>query len=127
MSDCDANVVVGMRETEVSSVFVGPMDERGRITEIVDKIRCLADLRRQGQRKESTMNGALYLMRWSHFASVGSRYTDRERTYGYPMDRFHSIEIDEPVDLEWARYLVSSGLVDVSEWRVDALMSRAIE
>jgi len=62
------------------------------------------------------MNGALYLMRWDYYKRVGLRYADRERTYGYPMDRFHSIEIDEPVDLDIAQFFVEWGRVDLSHW-----------
>src|SRR5687768_6268908 len=34
----DANLVVGMRTTEVNSVFVGPLTEDGRITTIIDQM-----------------------------------------------------------------------------------------
>lgn len=116
MADRNANVVVGMRETEVASVFVGPMDASGRITPIIDQMSELRGLRRQDQQQEYTMNGALYLMRWEFFRQTGARYVDRDRTYGYAMDRFHSIEIDEPVDLEWARFLAAEGHVTPSDW-----------
>lgn len=116
MAERDANVVVGMRPTEVASVFVGPMDDEGRITRIIDQMAGLAGLRRQDQRQEYTMNGALYLMRWDYYRRVGQRYADRERTYGFAMDRFHSIEIDEPVDLDIARAFVASGRVDLRRW-----------
>jgi CMP-N,N'-diacetyllegionaminic acid synthase len=116
MARTGANVVVGMREVEVASVFTGPMDDEGRITRIIDQMASLTGLRRQDQRQEYTMNGALYLMRWGYFREVGARYRDRDRTHGYPMDRFHSIEIDEPVDLEWARFLATTGRVNLQDW-----------
>ncbi len=111
-----ANVVVGVRETEVASVFVGPMDDDGRITTIVDQMQRLSGLRRQDQRQEYTMNGALYLMRWDYYTRVGQRYADREHSYGVAMDRVHSIEIDEPVDLQWAQFLAATGQVNLAEW-----------
>lgn len=40
---------------------------------------------------------------------------DPENTYGYVMDSFHSVEIDEIVELEWARFLVEYGRVKVPE------------
>lgn len=120
MARTGANVVVGMRPTEVASVFVGPMDDEGRITQIIDQMSGLRGLRRQDQRPEYTMNGALYLMRWDYYRETGQRYADRDHTYGYPMDRFHSIEIDEPVDLEWARYLAESGRLTLTDWGIAA-------
>jgi CMP-N,N'-diacetyllegionaminic acid synthase len=120
MAAREANVVVGMRPTEVASVFVGPLDDQGRITQIVDQMAGLRGLRRQDQRQEYTMNGALYLMRWSYYLETGQRYADRTHTYGYPMDRFHSIEIDEPVDLDWARFLVDSGRISLADWTLSS-------
>jgi N-acylneuraminate cytidylyltransferase/CMP-N,N'-diacetyllegionaminic acid synthase len=116
MHERQAAVVVGVRETEVASVFVGPLDTEGRLTAIIDKMTSLSGLRRQDQRQEYTMNGALYLLRWEFFREHRARYVDREATYGLVMDRFHSIEVDEPVDLAWARFLVADGLLDLSEW-----------
>lgn len=116
MAKHNANVVVGMRPTEVASVFVGPMDDAGRITQIIDQMASLKGLRRQDQRPEYTMNGALYLMRWDYYKRVGARYADRDHTFGYPMDRFHSIEIDEPVDLDVARTFVERGRIDLAHW-----------
>jgi CMP-N-acetylneuraminic acid synthetase len=44
-------------------------------------------------------------------------YADRERSYGYLMDRFHSVEIDEMIDLYWAEFLVEKGYIDLSYWK----------
>jgi len=63
----DANVVVGMRETRVHTTFVGPMDDLGRITPIIDQMNSVGDIRRQALTKEYTMNGALYLFKWDFF------------------------------------------------------------
>lgn len=113
----NANIVVGMRATEVNSVFVGPLDERGRITQIIDQISARRLLNRQEMRQEYTMNGCLYLMRWDYFRRSGIIYGDRDNSYGYVMDRLRSVEIDEPVDLHWSRFLVDQGLIDISPWR----------
>ena len=116
MSKTNANVVVGMREMEVNSVFVGPLDERGRIAQIIDQMQDLKYKRRQDMRQEYTMNGALYLFKWDFFKEHHTIYVDRERTYGYAMDRYHSIEIDEMIDLHWAEFLVEKGYIDMSYW-----------
>jgi N-acylneuraminate cytidylyltransferase/CMP-N,N'-diacetyllegionaminic acid synthase len=117
MVDRDANLVVGMREVEINSVFVGPMDERGRITQIIDQIRDLTSLRRQDTPKEYTMNGALYLFKWGFFKEHRRIYQDREKSFGYVMDPHYSIEIDGMIDLHWAEFLVNNGYVDLSYWR----------
>ena len=111
-----ANVVVGVRETEINSVFVGELDIDGRITNIIDNISNNELLRRQDFGQEYTMNGALYLFKWDFFKKTRNIYRDRHNSFGYIMDRYHSIEIDELIDLEWAEFLVEKGYVDMSFW-----------
>ena len=116
MIERKANAVIGMREMEINSVFVGEFDEQGRMTQIIDQMK-QRYLRRQDTKPEYTMNGALYLFKWELFKEHHTMYVDRENTYGYVMDRHHSIEIDEPIDLQWAQFLVEKGHIDLSYWR----------
>jgi CMP-N,N'-diacetyllegionaminic acid synthase len=113
----DANVVVGMRETDVNSVFAGPLDEEGHITQIIDQINGLPALHRQALPREYTMNGALYLFKWDFFKEHQKIYSDRENSFGYVMDRYYSVEIDNMIDLHWAEYLVNNGHVNLSHWK----------
>jgi len=92
------------------------LDEAGRMTQVIDQMK-KRYLRRQDTRPEYTMNGALYLFKWDLFKEHHTMYVDRENTYGYVMDRYHSIEIDEPIDLQWARFLVDNGYIDLSYWK----------
>jgi len=114
----DANLVVGMREMEVNSIFVGEINDQGRINQIIDKMKYAQSLIRQGTRREYTMNGALYLFKWDYFKGNGQIYRDGEKSYGYVMDRLYSIEIDEMIDLHWAKFLVDNGFVDMSYWKM---------
>ena len=116
MERTKANVVVGVRPVEVHSIFQGPLDERSRIGSIVIKLT-QTSLRRQDLPREYTMNGSFYLVRWDFFTRHRKIYVDPETTYGYVMDRAYSIEIDEPIDLAWAEFLVARGDIDLSHWR----------
>lgn len=113
-----ASAVVGMRRMETGSDVVGTLDADGRITSIVDKLHAARQRagRRQLRAPEYTMNGALYAFGWDYFRRHGWIYHDREGVYGYVMDRFRSVEIDEPEDLAWAEYLVANGHVPAAEW-----------
>jgi CMP-N,N'-diacetyllegionaminic acid synthase len=117
MITCNANVVVGVRPVEVNSVFVGPLDEHGRIASIIDKMRGLQAMRRQDVPQEYTMNAALYIFKWDYFKRHRSIYHDHETTYGYIMPPEYSVEIDTLVDLHWAEFLVEKGYVDLSFWK----------
>jgi CMP-N,N'-diacetyllegionaminic acid synthase len=120
-----ADVVVGMREMDVSSRFVGPMAQDGSIAEIVTRIKNLASLRRQDFPLEYTMNGALYLVRWEFFRHHRGFYRDPARTYGYPMPPEYSLEIDSLADLRYAEFLVERGYIDLSPWSEDPAGERS--
>ena len=114
-----ANAVVGVRQSEASTTVIGPLDAEGRLTAVVDKLHASRSSagRRQSMPREFTMNGALYLFRWGYFRRHEWIYHDRDGVYAHVMDRFHSVEIDDPVDLAWAEFLVERGYVSMSDWR----------
>lgn len=119
MLERGANAVVGVRRTEVSTTACGPLDAAGRLSAIVDKLhaaRAQAGAR-QTLPQEYTMNGALYLVRWDYFRRHQWIYQDRDGVYGVVMDRYHSVEIDEPADLAWAEFVVEKGYVPLDPWR----------
>ena len=113
----NANVILGMREVSVNSIFQGPMDNQLRIGSIIRKIMNITGLRRQDVAQEYTMNGALYLMKWDFFEKHRNRYCDPDNTYGLIMKREYSLEIDEGMDYEYAQFLVERGHVDISYWK----------
>jgi CMP-N,N'-diacetyllegionaminic acid synthase len=113
----EASLVVGMRETEVSSIFVGTFGENGSIGGIVDKMLKTPAQRRQDQPIEVTMNGALYLVGWDAMRKHRKIYADPAKSYGILMDRLHSIEIETAADLAYASYVIEHGMLDASPWR----------
>jgi len=100
MEEHNANVVAGIRETAINPMFLGPTDQQDLITQVSNQIRDKENTRRQGVAKEYAMNGGLYLFRWDFFKKHKKIYNDPDNTYGYLMDRHHSIEMDEPIDLQ---------------------------
>jgi CMP-N-acetylneuraminic acid synthetase len=111
----NANVVVGVRPMEINSLFVGPLGEDGKLTAIVDKLQGV-HYRRQDLAQEYTVNGTFYLARWAYLQRERSLYRDPDSTYGLVMDSAYSVEIDSPVDLQWADFLLERGHVDISNW-----------
>ncbi|MGY8683035.1 acylneuraminate cytidylyltransferase family protein [Bradyrhizobium sp. UFLA05-153] len=112
-----ASLVVGMRETEVASIFVGTLGEDGSIGEIVDKMLKTTAQRRQDQVPEVTMNGALYLVGWDAMRTHRKIYAEPTASYGIMMDRLHSIEIESAADLAYASYVIEHGMLDTSPWQ----------
>lgn len=113
-----AALVVGMKQTEVSSVYVGELRNDGRADQIVEKFTGNQRAKRtQDLAAEYTMNGAFYLIDWASMKRTGKIYGDAENTYGYPMDRKYSVEIDNFFDLKMAEFFISSGELDQKEWQ----------
>jgi CMP-N-acetylneuraminic acid synthetase len=112
-----ASLVVGMRETEVASVFVGTLGRDRSIGGIVEKMLKTPAQRRQDQPPEVTMNGALYLIGWEAMRKHRKVYADPAASYGILMDRLHSIEIESAADLAYASYVIEHGMLDASPWR----------
>jgi CMP-N-acetylneuraminic acid synthetase len=115
-----ASLVVGMRETEVSSIFVGTLGRDGSIGGIVEKMLKTPAQRRQDQPPEVTMNGALYLVGWDSMRKHRKIYADPGASYGIMMDRLHSIEIESAADLAYASYVIEHGMLDASAWQEPA-------
>jgi N-acylneuraminate cytidylyltransferase/CMP-N,N'-diacetyllegionaminic acid synthase len=120
MDRTQAVMVVGMVPHKTNRVFIGEMDEAGRLKAIIDQMQSLHRLDRQALPPNFTMNGAFYLLNWRHFRQARRRYVDPDNSYGIEMDEFHSVEIDQPVDLAWAQFLIDRGLVDTTPWRFPA-------
>jgi CMP-N,N'-diacetyllegionaminic acid synthase len=113
----DAELVVGLRATEVSSVFVGRLGADGSIATIVEQMLKVPALRRQDQAPEVTMNGALYLIGWDAMRKHRKIYATPGRSFGILMDRPHSIEIESAADLAYANYAIEHGLLDPAPWQ----------
>ncbi len=112
-----AKMVVAMVEHKIHRVFIGEMDDRGGIGTIVRQMDSLRRLDRQAQRKNYTMSGGFYLMDWTHFRQAKRRYVDADGSYGVATDPYRSIELDEPIDLAWAQFLIDHGHIDLAPWK----------
>ena len=117
MAEKQADAVIAVRPAEVNTAYTGPLDGEGRISSIVDKLNQVGAGRRQEMEDEYTVSGGLYLLGWEYFRKYKSVYHDREKTFGYLMEPPYGLEIDEPIDLDWAEFLIERGRIDLSHWR----------
>jgi CMP-N,N'-diacetyllegionaminic acid synthase len=117
MQSTGASVVLGMKPVSPNRIFVGPIEPDGRIAAIVDRVRNWEAGGYAPLPSEYTMNGALYLFRWDFFKTHRRIYHDGSVTYGYTMDPHYSVEIDDPIELHLAEFLVDRGHVDMTYWR----------
>ncbi len=111
----DALSVIGMRLVEPHPVWVAELGPDSRMNKHYEQMAWAAEMRRQDFPQVYTMNGALYLMSWRHLKERRERYT--AKSYAYVMPPEYSVNIDSAKDLEYARFVVERGLVDLSHWK----------
>lgn len=111
MRERDADLVCGMKVVEPSRVFVGDVREDASITPIAIAIQRMADARRRQDVPVSwTPAGTMYLFKAGMFLETGDIYGG-VRNYGVLADKYHSIEIDTPEDMEYAEFVAAKGYV----------------
>ena len=111
-----ADLVVGMRETEVSSIFVGPIGKDGSIGTIVDKMLTMTTAAAGPAAGSDDERRALF-DRLERDAQAPENICRSGRSYGILMDRLHSIEIETTADLAYASYVIEHGMLDASPWQ----------
>jgi len=117
MMEKNASLVVSMRDVDNPAPFVGPIERDGRIRQIVHQLKDLKNVNRQVLPHAYTLNGLVYLFRWDGFRGRDTFYWDPANSYGFETDPLCNVEIDSPLNLEWARFLVQQQLIDLRIWQ----------
>jgi CMP-N-acetylneuraminic acid synthetase len=112
----NASLVVGLRRVATASAYTQPESPDASVSAIVERIVGMRDVRRQSQGREVTPNAGLYIFSVEAFERTGRIYADPERSFGLVMEDEYSVEVDEPIDLTWARFLYESNLIERSHW-----------
>ena len=116
MNEKNANLVVGVREHSLNRSFIHELHSDGSIAPLIQQIKNIKVLGRQYMPQNYTPNGSFYLIRWELIKNKNSFYCDVDKSFGYLMDEFSSIEIDSLIDLEWIKFLISNNKMNLSYW-----------
>lgn len=104
--------IVSIRKVTPSSFFV--QKQETYLTEIAKNVKNNNGVkRRQEEDEEITPSGGFYFAKWESFKRNKSFYTSK--TLAYKIDEIYSHEIDEPIDLMWAEFLLEKGLIKLNE------------
>ncbi len=115
MIERDSDTMLGMKEADISSAFIHQLDDNGNMSIHYESIKNMKSVRRQDQAKEYTMNGCIYAAKYEYFKK--NRLFHSKKSVPYIMPEELSIEIDTPINLEFARFLVEKHIIDLSEWK----------
>ncbi|MCW9026048.1 MAG: acylneuraminate cytidylyltransferase family protein [Thiovulaceae bacterium] len=100
----DADAVISVCEVEHPVQWSMTLKENKDMSEFVRNI----DLRRsQEQEKHYRLNGAIYICKTEKLLESKSFFID-ENIYAYEMDRESSVDIDEEIDLKFAKFIIES-------------------
>lgn len=116
MQQKNASLVVSMRDVDNPAPFVGPIENEGKISQIVGQLKDLKNVNRQVLPHAYTLNGVVYLFKVSALKNRHTFYSDPENSYGFETDPLHNIEIDSELNLEWAKFLVEKGHISLTPW-----------
>ena len=110
----NAESIVAVKETRPNTFFI--QEENEFLDTISQRMEKIKSLGRQFFKKEITPSGGFYISKWNNFLNNKTFYT--KRTLSFTLPEESSLEIDEPMDWNWAEYLIKNNIVDIKKlWR----------
>jgi CMP-N-acetylneuraminic acid synthetase len=103
ISDENAYGIVAVKEARPNTIFI--QDEDRYLETLALNLSKLDNLGRQSFKKQITPSGGFYIARWNLFMQTKSFYTTK--TLGFLVDDIASLEIDEPMDFDFAEFVAS--------------------
>ncbi|MDR0605774.1 MAG: acylneuraminate cytidylyltransferase family protein [Bacteroidales bacterium] len=110
-----ADTLLGLKKVGVNRCFINKLDEEGKLSNFYYSLKDKKKLRRQDFDPEYTLNGCIYISSWKYFEENKTFHSIN--SFPYIMKDEYSIEIDEPVDLEFARFLIDKNIINMKYWK----------
>tara|TARA_X000000368_G_C22938346_1_gene670925 strand:- start:160 stop:849 length:690 start_codon:yes stop_codon:yes gene_type:complete len=98
----EADSVLSVTEAEVPIEWYKKIDQKGTLKNYLPEDDAVSN--RQDYNIAHIPNGAIYVFRLELLRDTRQYYHDK--TYAYIMPRIRSVDIDEPIDFEWAEFLI---------------------
>lgn len=98
-----AKSIVSVKESRPNKIFI--QDEAPYLDLISEQIRFFEKLGRQEFKMQITPSGGFYIAKWESFLLDKTFYTSK--TLAYLVNEIAGLEIDEPIDFEFAEFLVN--------------------
>jgi len=103
----DASSIVAVTEAHPNTFFI--QDDAAYLKELSLRFSSAKNISRQAFSKQITPSGGFYISRWDAFLKLKTFYTEETLAYEVPPEC--SLEIDEPMDWEWAEFILQKGLL----------------
>ena len=106
-----AESIVATKEVHINSIFI--QDENIYLDIVSKNIANIKNINRQNFSKQITPSGGFYISKWDSFLKNKTFYTDR--TLSYKLSDTSSLEIDNPIDWDWAEFLISNKKINLNK------------
>ena len=106
LNDTNASAIIAVRESIPHPIFI--QEESKYLTQIADNLKKITQLGRQSFTKQITPSGGFYISKWDSLLQEKSFYS--EKTIGFLVDDIAGLEIDEPLDFEFAQFVIEKNL-----------------
>lgn len=100
----NASAIVATKESRPNRIFIQKEDEY--LSELAENLKLYKKLGRQSFGKEITPSGGFYISKWDDFLQNKSFYT--KQTLSYIVDDISGLEIDEPLDWQFAEFIINT-------------------
>lgn len=104
----NATAIVATVESRPNRIFI--QKEGAYLSELAENLKMYKKLGRQSFGKEITPSGGFYISKWEAFFESKSFYT--ERTLSYLVDDISGLEIDEPLDWQFAEFIIEKNMFE---------------
>lgn len=98
--------LLSVTETDKNPTLIRKLDNENKITPLIESNISL----RQQMDKYYILNGAIYI---NYVKDIKLDRYLKDNNYGYIMDKYHSLDIDEPIDLELASFYIDKNIVNI--------------
>jgi CMP-N,N'-diacetyllegionaminic acid synthase len=103
VKNSNADSIIAVKESRPNTIFI--QEDTLYLKELARKINGLNKIGRQKFKKQITPSGGFYISRWNSFLKNKSFYT--HKTISMLVDEISGLEIDEPIDFEFANFIIS--------------------
>ena len=107
----EAENIVAVRYSRPSTFYI--QENHKYLETIANNIMDAGLKRRQDEKEEITPSGGFYISKWGAFKKNHSFYTSK--TLSFLVPDLEGLEIDEPIDWEWAEFLLSKKKFDLRD------------
>jgi CMP-N,N'-diacetyllegionaminic acid synthase len=113
MKDSNSKSSVACKYTHPNTFFIQDEEGKGFINQIVQNISHATSTNRQEFKKQITPSGNFYISEIESYKKYQTFY--QENTIGYIVPELFALEIDHPIDLEWAKFLLATKKITLED------------